>query len=257
MNKSELQIFISQSIALTRANLKSRYRKTFVGFAWVVLNPIIIFSVQGFVFSQILRIHLNDYPLFLLSGLLPWIFVQQSLEMSTSVLVQAAPMLKAFPSHPMVYILGQVMDNLINFLAAFLLILIPVSAWSHCKIWQILLLPLPIFLLLMAVFAMAWITATVQVFFRDTRYMVTFLLGILFYLTPIFYPPEFVPAQYQWIIKFNLLYWIIRPIRILLHDFDKSVFLYSVISASCSVIFLFLLAKLIWLISKDSIRTHV
>ena len=77
-----IQIFSRQLISLTLANMKARYRKTFAGFLWVILNPIILYSVQSVVFRKILKIELPDYSLFLLGGLLPWIFITSTLEMS-------------------------------------------------------------------------------------------------------------------------------------------------------------------------------
>ena len=77
-----MKIFIRQLISLTFANMKARYRKTLAGFIWVILNPIILYSVQSIVFRKILKIDVPDYSLFLMGGLLPWIFITNTLEMS-------------------------------------------------------------------------------------------------------------------------------------------------------------------------------
>ena len=63
---------------LTVANMKARYRKTMIGFFWVVLGPILMYSVQAFVFQKFLKLELHNYYLFLLGGLLPWIFITSS-----------------------------------------------------------------------------------------------------------------------------------------------------------------------------------
>ena len=73
-----LKNLLKQSVALTIANMKSRYRRTFAGFIWVIMNPILVFLIQNFVFRNILNIKIDHYVLFLLGGLLPWIFISQT-----------------------------------------------------------------------------------------------------------------------------------------------------------------------------------
>ena len=79
--------FWRQVLALTRANLKARYRKTAAGFLWVVLNPLILYAAQSLVFERFLNLRVPRYSLFLGSGLLPWVFSAQTLEMCTSLFV--------------------------------------------------------------------------------------------------------------------------------------------------------------------------
>lgn len=213
-----LRVFWVQSRALTAANLKSRYRNTFAGFLWVVLNPLIVYGTQSYVFHTILKLQVDRYRLFLLSGLLPWIFITQSLEMCTSLYTSSARLLKSFPVHPLVYLAAQLFDNFVNFIAAFLLILLAVFIWDPVEPLRILLLPLPLVLLFGAVFGMAWMLATVQVFLRDTRFIITFALNLLFFLTPIFYPASFVPEEYRWIIRLNPVNHLIQPFRALIYD---------------------------------------
>src|ERR1035437_5970491 len=93
---SEHRVLIRQVRALTVANLKSRYRKTFVGFLWVILNPLILYGVQSLVFMKFLKLQVPNYTLFLLSGLLPWVFIVQSVEMCTSLIVINGKLFKSF-----------------------------------------------------------------------------------------------------------------------------------------------------------------
>src|SRR3954465_5069767 len=118
------RIFVRQSRALTAANLKSRYRRTIAGFLWVVLNPLIQFGVQSAIFRHVLKIQVNNYLIFLLSGLLPWIFITQSMDMCTSLFVTSGNVLKSFRLNPLVLLTAQLLDNLLNFLAAFLIIFV-------------------------------------------------------------------------------------------------------------------------------------
>lgn len=248
-----VRVFITQVRSLTEANLKSRYRKTISGFIWVVLNPIVIYGIQCFVFSQILRIRIDNYMLFLLSGLLPWIFIVQTLEMSTNTIIAAGPMLKSFSANPLVFVMAQVLDNFINFLAAFSLVLIPVLLVSDFPLWRLILLPLPVLLLCGGVFFLAWIFATLQVFFRDTKFVLTFALNGLFFLTPIFYPPEFVPDRYRWILNMNILYKLIRPFSSALYHQQSASLLPALGDSALAAAALCLTAYCFWRRKKDTL----
>ena len=112
--------FFEQAYVLTVANLKTRYRNTSLGFLWVLLNPILIYGAQSYAFGRILKIDVSHYNLFLVTGLIPWIFITQSIEMTTSSILVSAPILKNMPIHPFVILISTVLDNLINFLSLFL-----------------------------------------------------------------------------------------------------------------------------------------
>ena len=90
----ELKHFWVQVWELTVASLKSRYRKTFAGFLWVVLNPLMMFGVQSLVFKTFMKIQVPDYHLFLLGGLLPWIFFSSTIQMGTPIFVTQSHLLR-------------------------------------------------------------------------------------------------------------------------------------------------------------------
>jgi ABC-type polysaccharide/polyol phosphate export permease len=217
--------FWFQIRALTVANLKSRYRKTIAGFLWVILNPLIMYGVQALVFMRFLRIQVPHYAVFLVAGLIPWVFIHQTLEMCTSIFVANGRMLKSFQVDPLVYLISQVADNLLNFLAAYLLVLIPLWGFGGRDFSVLLLLPLPITLLVAGVAGMSWLLATWQVFLRDTRFVVTFTLSISYFLTPIFYPVSYVPPALRIFVEINPFYRLILPFQVLLYNFSWERFL--------------------------------
>lgn len=246
-------IFFRQVLQLTLANLKSRYRKTWAGFLWVVLSPLIIFGVQSVVFSRILKVPEGNYHLFLVAGLLPWIFIIQSVEMTTSIFVNNGQLLKAFPAHPLVYLLAQLVDNLINFLAALFLIVLPVLIFTSAGDVQLLLLPVALLLLTAATFSLAWLLSTTQVFLRDTRFVISFLLHLSFFGTPIFYSKDQLPEYLQTLQEFNPVYIMILPVRACLYSFNFETFMVSVAKALILVAVLFTAAALLWKKKKNEL----
>lgn len=252
-----LTIMWRQIRFLTKSNLKARYRSTFAGFLWVVINPCVLFGVQSFLFKTILKLQVDKYSMFLMSGLLPWIFITQSLTMCTGALVNAGRLLKSFPVHGLVYLMAQLLDNLVNFLAAFFVIGIPVSIYSGQWQTSFLLLPIPMLILFAGVAGMCVSLAVLQVFLRDTLFLVTFVLQVIFFITPIFFPPEFMPARYQWIIQYNFVFYLIKPFRTLLYGFQFDLFAVQCFQGTLIAAGLLGISALIWKRSKSAIYFNI
>lgn len=241
----------SQVKDLTIASLKARYRKTWAGFLWVVLNPLLMFGVQSLVFKKFLQLNIPDYYLFLLGGLLPWIFFSQTVQMGTPVFVTQSHLLRSFKINPLVILASQILDNFINFLASFVLILCPFYFLSDKSLLAFALIPLALIPLLLGVLALTITLSTLNVFFRDTNFVMGFVFSLLFFLTPIFYPREFVPASFQWMIDINPVFYFIEPFRVLIHEGEIRSFAPSFLKSLGVALFFSLMALFIWKRKKN------
>lgn len=240
------QVLKTQTLALASANLKSRYRNTFSGFFWVVFNPILMFGAQAFAFHFILRLNVDRFPLFLLSGLIPWLFVVQTLDMGTNALVTHGRLLKSFPIHPAVPLASQVIENLLNFVVAFMILLVPVGILTGLHWESFLLLPLAMVILMVGTFSMLWWLSVLNVFYQDTRFVVSFLASVTFFMTPIFYPEGFVPENLQWIFLINPFYHLISPFRYAVLLPFSPIFWERTLVSIVVVVGMFTLAYLYW-----------
>lgn len=231
---------------LTWANLKSRYRKTFAGFVWVVASPIVMYYIQSLVFKRFLKLDVPDYALYLLGGLLPWIFITGTLDMCTPIFTTRAELLKSFKISPFVLIISQVLDNFFNFLIAFLLLLIPMTIAANSYSLGLALLPLAMVQLIVGVIGIASLFSLAQVFFRDVRFILPFITNVCFFLTPIFYPIDIVPAEYLIYIENNPFYLMIDPFRQCIHHFTPDQFWYSFFRGSGVSLTFAILAYAAW-----------
>jgi ABC-type polysaccharide/polyol phosphate export permease len=214
MQISEWELWWRQTLDFTVASMKSRYRKTMAGFLWVLLNPVIMFGVQSVVFRKFLRLDMPDYYLFLVGGLIPWIFMTQTIQMGTSALVANSPILRSFRVHPLMLVGASVLDNFINFIFTLLIIVTPVVLFSDKGFsWNLLWAPVTLLPLVLVAFSFTMLMAVVNVFYRDANFVLGFIFSVFFFLTPVFYPVEFVPANYRWLIDFNILFHAIAPFR--------------------------------------------
>jgi ABC-type polysaccharide/polyol phosphate export permease len=185
---------------LVARELKARYRGSALGFLWSLLNPLMLLGVYSFVFGYVFvqgRAELVDpYALFLITGLFPWVWVSSSLlEGTVSLSANAGLISKAvFPVEllPMVPVLA----NLVNFLFALPVIagaLIVGAATGHdVGGWGVLLLPAIVILQLPLISGMALGLAALNVHFKDVRDLLVNVLQLLFFMTPILYPVEWV-----------------------------------------------------------------
>ena len=212
--------------------MRARYRKTYAGFVWVVINPLLMYGAQGLVFKYFLKINMENYMLFLLGGLLPWTFITSSLNSGTSLFQSQSRILKSFDVNPFVLVCSQILDNAINFIAAFFLILIPLMISGGARTPGLFLLPISLIVLVLGTIAMTSICAILQVFYRDTRFVIPFLTSILFFLTPIFYPREFVPDNFQWAVDWNPVYILIQVFRSVVYDYSFYTFLTQLLVSS-------------------------
>ena len=135
-----------------------------------------------------MRIQVPDYNLFLLGGLLPWIFFSSTVQMTTPLFVTQSYLLRSFKINPMVILTSQVIDNFINFMASFLLILLPFYLSSDRSLSALLLLPFALIPLLIGTLSLGITLSTINVFYRDTNFVMSFIFNLLFYITPVFYP---------------------------------------------------------------------
>lgn len=193
-------------------DLKARYKNSVLGIAWSWVNPLLMMTVYTLVFNFLAgQSELRDYPVFVLCALLPWNFFSTSVSQATSSIVAAAPLVKKVYFPREVLPISVVIGNLVNFLIALpVLFLLALATGSPITGWA-LLLPVPILIQLCFTIGVGLITATLNVFYRDTGLIMDVLLLAWLFLTPVLYPISTVPEQHTlWGVTFNPQVWMRR-----------------------------------------------
>lgn len=241
-----LRPVIIQAGALSFANIKVRYRGSWAGVLWVILNPIILFGAQSYAFHYILKLNVSKFPLFLMTGLIPWIFISQTLEMSATVIMNHGRLIKSFQIEPAVFVYALVFENLVNFIIAFILSLAIVVYLSEGDIVNFLIFPIPMLILFFFTFSLAWLISGITVLYYDLKFIVNFIMTISFFITPIFYPIEFVPEEFRWIPEYNIFYHTIIPFRKMITDPYSIEFIALCAKALCISFVIFVIALYFW-----------
>lgn len=190
---------------LALREIKARYKQSFLGLFWVVLNPFLQMLIMSFIFSQIIRT--NDlgvpYPIYLYVGLLPWTFLHVTLGSSLAVLVDNASLLKKIYFPREILVLSVLIAKIFDFLLSGIIFII-LMIWFQIPFTPYMLLFIPIFLIqCLFMFSIALLLSSLNLFYRDVQYLFNLVLTLWFYLTPIIYAVEFFPEQYRWIFKIN------------------------------------------------------
>lgn len=185
-------------LELTKKELKVRYKNTYLGYLWSLLNPLALAAVLFFAFRLVMRIPIEDYAVFVVLGLFPWQWFANSVNASTGILLSNASLIKktAFPRELLVY--SVVLNDLFHFLCSLpvVVVLLALHGKGPTPGW---LLWLPVLVLCQAVLvagASLFVAAT-NLFFRDLERLVGVGINLLFYLTPIVYSETLIPPAYQ------------------------------------------------------------
>ena len=189
--------------SLTKKELKVKYRGSFLGFFWSLLNPILMMLVYSFVFSIVMRIDVENYAIFLVSVLLPFNFLSNSINYGTGSVVSNSNLVKKIYFPKEIIPLSVVFSNLINFLLELIALFIVLAVMGYKFYMYLYLLPIVILVQFFLVAGCTLLVSSLNVFFRDLQHLMIIIMMVWFFGTPIIYPLSIVPDKYQFIMKAN------------------------------------------------------
>lgn len=198
---------------LVSRDIKLRYKRSVLGLTWCLLNPLLQLLVFKFTFGFLLPLKIPDYTLFLFIGILAWAWCQSSLSAATGVIVDNASFIRQPGFHDSILPVAVVISYLTNFIFAFPILLAFLLAGGHGLTMALSALPIVICVQGLFTLSLAYLLASVHVFFRDTQYLVGVVLMLGFYLSPVFYASSSIPLQYQPLYRLNPMVDLINSYR--------------------------------------------
>ncbi len=189
--------------SLTRKELKVKYRGSALGFLWSLLNPILTMLVYSFVFSIVLRGGMEQFAIFLICALLPFNFLSNSVNYGASSIIGNSNLINKIYFPREIIPLSIIMANLINFFFELAALFIVLGIMGYNFYIYLYLLPVIIFFQFFLVVGMTLLVSALNVFFRDLQHLITIIMMVWFFGTPIIYPLSMVPEEYQVFIKIN------------------------------------------------------
>ena len=195
-------LYLVQNLVLK--DFRIRYRNMSLGVLWSLLNPLVMMAVLTFVFGNIFpNRNIDHFPLFILCGMVPYNFFTIAWLTGTTSIVDSAPLVKRMPVPREIVPVTTVLACCIHLVVQIGLLLS--IAWMSGKGFNIQWFWLPIVWGLEVVFVcgLAMLTSSLNVFVRDTRYVVESATLVLFWLVPIFYDFSWVPQRFRHLYDYN------------------------------------------------------
>jgi len=210
---------------LTLREIRVRYKQSFLGIFWVVLNPFFQMIIISFVFSYIVRVPVTGVPytVFIYVGLLPWVCFSTALTSSMGSLVEGGGLLKKIYFPREILIMSTILAKVFDFgLSSVILILLMLFFGIVPSVHALLFLPIFAVQLLFTL-GLGMLLSAFNLFFRDIQYLIALILQLWFYLTPIAYTVETFPEKYRWIFRLNPLSVFVNAYRqvLLTHDWPN------------------------------------
>lgn len=192
-------------VNLTLRELRGKYKRSVLGWAWSMLNPLATMVIFSIVFKVFLKIQipdgdpsgLNNFPAYLLCGLLPWNFLANGMNGSMGALIGNAGLIKKVYFPRQILVLATVSSLGVDFLIEVAVLLVFFLVLGNMVLpW---LIPALVLMVILAgfVIGLGLIVSVINVYFRDLQYLVGIGLQFWFYSTPIVYPITFVPESHS------------------------------------------------------------
>jgi len=200
-------------VQLVGRDIKVRYKRSVLGVAWTMLNPLGMMLILTFVFSYMFRFELPRYPVYVLSGLILWNFFAQSTTSAVTQLIWGAPLISRIFVPRTAFAISAVVTGLVNTLISllpmgFIMVLegVPITPWQTAII-------IPVALLAIFSLGVGLFISTFAVAFPDVVDMYQIVLLAWYFLTPVFYPESALPYGIRSLLKFNPMYHFIGAFR--------------------------------------------
>ncbi len=214
----ELYAYREMIASLIHRDLKGRYKNSVLGFAWTFVNPLLQLVVYTVVFSTIMRMGISDYYLLLFVALVPWIFFSTCVASGCNCVLEQGDMVKKiyFPREvlPVSFVTSQFINMLLSFVVVFVVLIVSGKGINPLAM---LFLPFVMIVEYFLVLGMTMMTSALTVFFRDLSNILAIVVMAWQWATPVMYPATIIPEQFQPIMNFNPMYWIIVSYRQILY----------------------------------------
>ncbi len=190
-------------VFLVRRDITARYKRSVLGVAWTMLNPLGMMIILSIVFSQVFRVAMVNYPGFVLSGLIAWNFFAQASTAAINSLVWGGDLFTRIYVPRSVFAISAIGTGLINLVLSMVPLLLVMVVMGIPPHLTLLLVPLPMLFLALFTLGIGLLISTIGIYFIDVVEMYAILLMAWMYLTPIIYPLDILPPNVSQWLQYN------------------------------------------------------
>ncbi len=192
-----------------------RYKQTAIGIIWALIRPFLTMVVFTVVFGKIAQLPSDGvpYPILVFAGMLPWQFFANALSESSNSLISNANLISKVYFPRLVVPTSAVIVSLVDFFISGIILLGLMVVYDFVPNWRIITLPFFIAIAFAAAMGAVLLLATLNVKYRDFRYVVPFILQFGLYISPVGFSSSVVPEQWRWLYSLNPMVWVIDGFR--------------------------------------------
>jgi lipopolysaccharide transport system permease protein len=204
---------------LVRRDFHQRYVGSAVGWVWGAIHPMVLLASYYFIFVVMLDAKLPDsevtrsYVFYMFCGFLPWLLFQDTVVRSAGSLIEHANLITktVFPAE--VVPVSIFLSSLIHHLIALVLVIGCAQFFLHAVTWQVLLLPVYMFFIGLLGVGVGWFASSLHVYLRDTAQVLTVVLTLWFWATPIMIAESVMRHRFPRLFALNPMSWIVHGYR--------------------------------------------
>mgnify|MGYP000944914278 CR=1 FL=1 len=198
---------------LVRRDITARYKRSVLGIAWTMLNPLGMMIVLSIVFSQVFRVAMENYPAYVLSGLIAWTFFSQTSANSISVIVWGGDLFQRIYIPRSIFVISTIITGLVNLVLSMVPLILVMLVTKVPLSFTILLAPIAMLLISLFSLGIGLLLSTIGIYFADIVEMYSIIVTAWMYLTPIIYPLTILPVGVQNWLQLNPLVHLVEFFR--------------------------------------------
>lgn len=192
--------------SLISKDFKLKYRRSFLGVMWSVLNPLLMMLVLTAVFSTFFRFQIENYPFYLILGNTLFAFAMDGANSAMCSILESESLIKKVRINKIIFPVEKVLFQLINFAISLIAVAIVMAVLQIPPTFNLLALPLLLLYVTMFSLGLGLVLSALAVFFRDVLHIWSVLQTLWMYATPLFYPVDILPAWMMQLEAFNPMF---------------------------------------------------
>lgn len=221
---------------LVKSGLKAEHRNSYLGYFWWLLDPLLNIAVYYFLVVIILDRGGPGYPVFLVIGLIVWRWISSSINSSANAILRYSSIINQVALPKMIFPVSFTISQLVNFLFGLIVIALFLLLFGVVPTWHLVYLPLLIVITLLFLLAIGTVLGYITVFVRDIDNLLTHVIRIFFYASPIIWEGGRLPPEYGWAVAINPIAIIVDSYRDILMYHQTPNFISLSIIAVVSII---------------------
>lgn len=229
-----------------KKEIRGKYKGSFLGVLWSFINPLLQVLVYAIVFPYIMKVKTPNYLQYLIVGIIPWTFFTTVLNQGMITIRMNAGIIKKVYFPREILPISVALSGLVNFFISCLIILLFCIFGGVGLSWHLILLPVAA--IIQFIFSLGLILAlsVINIYIKDTEYIVQFMINMLFYATPILYPSTLFPESIRWILYLNPMAGII--------DLYRNIFIYHQLSDIGTIAYISSISILVFIVGMIIFR---